>query len=72
MKRAQSMGAIPDAITVAAQPVQLGWAQTENVAKLSTSAGAPAMGRYSRSDCVGLGSEWMRVVGTVWKFNWSI
>lgn len=44
MKRAQSMGAIPDAITVAAVPVQLGWAQTENVAKLGTSAGRPDMG----------------------------
>lgn len=43
MKRAQSMGAIPSGLTVSAQPVELGWAQTENVAKLGTSAGAPQM-----------------------------
>eukprot|EP01043_Picozoa_sp_COSAG02_P034002 COSAG02_NODE_2353_length_9081_cov_4.981073_2_plen_104_part_00 len=39
MKRAQSMGALPDA--VALTPIQLGWAQTENMAKLGTAPGRP-------------------------------
>ncbi len=42
MKRAQSMGALPDA--VALTPIQLGWAQTENMAKLGTAPGRPEMG----------------------------
>ena len=44
MKRAYSMGAIPeDAFGMAAQPVQLGWAQQENIVKLGTAAGRPVM-----------------------------